>query len=120
MSNVPDFDDEYFGTIEEDVMRALQRKGFFGALDDLFDPLEALTPAVICHGDYRHAREIASECGYSDDDMEDILGVLKRRGGCCDCEILYNAVETSRLKAKYWRARANDIEDSLPHGSNRE
>ena len=41
--------------------------------------------------------------------------VLMARGGYCDCEILYNAVEESRLKAEYWRARAEEVEPYDPH-----
>ena len=37
------------------------------------------------------------------------------RGGYCDCEILYNALDESRLKAEYWRARAEQIEPYDPH-----
>jgi hypothetical protein len=115
MNNVPDFDDEYFRAIEEDVMRVLERKGFFGALDDLFDPLEASTPAVVCHRDYRNAREVLLARGFPESDFADIFGVLKERGACCDCEILYNAAESSRLKGKYWMARARGEQPDKPN-----
>ena len=36
------------------------------------------------------------------------------RGGSSDCEILYNAVEESRLKAECWRARAEESEPYDP------
>ena len=39
------------------------------------------------------------------DDVDDILAVLTSRGACCDCEVLYNVAEESRLKAQYWSSR---------------
>jgi hypothetical protein len=44
-----------------------------------------------------------------DEDLEDILAVLHSLGGCCDCEILYNVAEESRLKSEYWIARAREF-----------
>ena len=37
------------------------------------------------------------------------------KGGFCDCEILYNVVEESRLKAEYWQARAAGVEPPNSH-----
>jgi hypothetical protein len=31
----------------------------------------------------------------------------------CDCEILYNVAESSRLKAKHWRGVAEGLNDSV-------
>ena len=53
--------------------------------------------------------------GFREDEHFDVFHVLMARGGYCDCEILYNAVEVSRLKAEYWRARAAQIEPYDPH-----
>jgi hypothetical protein len=53
--------------------------------------------------------------GFTDDEIYDVLHVLMRRGGYCDCEILFNVAETSRLKAGYWTARAEGLEVLDPH-----
>ena len=54
--------------------------------------------------------------GFTQDELFDVFHVLMDKGGYCDCEILYNAAEESRLKAEYWRARAAELEPYDPHG----
>jgi hypothetical protein len=96
-------------------MRCLFGAGVFQALDDVLCPADGSHPRQQCHGDYRHARAVLSARGFREDEHFDVFHVLMARGGYCDCEILYNAVETSRLKAEYWRARAEQIEPYDPH-----
>lgn len=43
------------------------------------------------------------------EEIEDILAVMRFHGGSCDCEILYNVAEESRLKAKYWKSRYSEL-----------
>ena len=43
------------------------------------------------------------------DDVADVPGVLRFSGACCDCEVLYNVAEESRLKSRYWKARAGEL-----------
>ena len=38
--------------------------------------------------------------------MEEVFDVLRSQGGFCDCEVLYNVSESSRLKATYWRDKS--------------
>jgi hypothetical protein len=47
-----------------------------------------------------------------DEETADVLAVMRLNGGCCDCEILYNVAEESRLKAKYWKARQTKLSDT--------
>ena len=118
-----DRDEEFIASIAPNVMRALGKSGFFIALDELFCPTEESLKAAVCHGhgDYRNAKRLLLSHGFDESDFCDVFGVFASRGGYCDCEILYNAVETSRLKAKYWKARARDSQPSQPkHGSNSE
>jgi hypothetical protein len=42
--------------------------------------------------------------------------VLAARGGFCDCEVLYNAAEESRLKSEYWKAVASKRRPLHGHG----
>jgi hypothetical protein len=116
-------DDKFIASIAPDVMRALTASGFFIALDELFCPTEKFLTAGVCHGhgDYRNAKRLLLSHGFDESDFPDVFGVLAARGGFCDCEILYNAAESSRLKAEYWQARARDSQPSPPaHGSNSE
>jgi hypothetical protein len=108
-------DPELIADITSDVMRALLGAGIFGALDDVLCPAKASSLRQPCHGDYRHARAVLLARGFHENELFDVFHVLMARGGYCDCEILYNAVEVSRLKAEYWRARAEQIEPYDPH-----
>jgi hypothetical protein len=108
-------DAELIADIAPDVMRCLSSAGIFEALDDELCPADPSHPRRPCHGDYRHARMVLLARGFREDELFDVFHVLMERGGYCDCEILYNAVEVSRLKAEYWRARAEEIEPYDPH-----
>ena len=112
-------DAELIAEIAPDVMRCLRGAGVFGALDDLLCPADAAQPRQPCHGDYRHARAVLAVRGFREDEFFDVFHVLMAGGGYCDCEILYNAVEESRLKSEYWRARAQEIEPYDPHAGPR-
>jgi hypothetical protein len=106
-------DADLIADITPDVMRTLHGARVFEALDDLLCPATSSHPRRECHGDYRHARAVLLTRGFREDEFFDVFHVLMTLGGYCDCEILLNAVETSRLKAEYWRRQAEDIE---PHG----
>ena len=108
-------DAELIEDIAPDVMRVLLGSGVFQALDDALCPADPAAPRRPCHGDYRHARAMILARGFREDELFDVFHVLMARGGYCDCEILYNAAEESRLKAEYWRARAEEIEPYDPH-----
>lgn len=112
-------DSELIADISPDVMRCLSGARVFEALDDMLSPTVPSAPRRQCHGDYRHARTVLSARGFHEDEHFDAFHVLMARGGYCDCEILYNAVETSRLKAEYWRARAEHVEPYDPHAGPR-
>ncbi len=96
-------------------MRCLTGAKVFEALDDVLCPAEGSHPRQQCHGDYRHTRAALLARGFREDELFDVFHVLMAQGGYCDCEILYNAVEVSRLKAGYWQARAEEIEPYDPH-----
>jgi len=101
-------DPELIESIEPHVMRALEGSGFLRALDLEFSPELPSTPAAQCHGDFRVSKPLLLKHGFTPEELFEIFHVLMARGGNCDCEILYNAVEESRLKASYWRARARE------------
>lgn len=107
MNEDPAQQPEYVASITSDVLRVLTADGFFEALDDALCPVDDSKPAVPCRHNYENSERLLKELGFETEDLEDIFDVLRSRGGFCDCEILYNAVEASRLKAKYWRAEAD-------------
>lgn len=115
MSDEFDRDREFIASIAPDVNGALTASGFFEVLDDVFSPKDNSRASVVCDGSYRIAKEILLARGFAESDFADVFAVLKERGACCDCEILYNAAESSRLKSEYWRTRARGEQPKSPH-----
>jgi hypothetical protein len=103
-------DPDLIASITPDVMRCLDDSGFFQKLDDALCPKDESRTAKSCFGDYQLSESILRASGFEESDFGDIFGVLQAKGGFCDCEILYNASESSSLKSKYWRARAQGIQ----------
>ena len=104
MSDDQNPEKDYVASITPSVIAVLTAKGFFDALDEALCPVDESKPAASCRSDYQNSERILADLGFDADDVDDIFGVLRGEGGFCDCEILYNVVETSRLKAKYWKA----------------
>jgi hypothetical protein len=67
--------------------------------------------------DIQTVESILVAAGFDRAELEDIFAVLQSKGGCCDCEVLYNVAETSRLKANYWLGRAAEQIARTPHTS---
>jgi hypothetical protein len=110
-----DADDELIASITPDVMKCLVRSGFFEKLDDLLCPKDDSHQCEACRGDYKLSESVLLASGFKRTDLDDIFRVLGSKGGCCDCEILYNVAESNRLKAKYWRSRAKGLENPKRH-----
>ena len=102
-----DYDEELLTDITPDVLRVLNNHSFFARLDDLFCPADGSSPAAVCHGNFQSSTALLVDLGFEAVPIADVHEVLHYLGGCCDCEVLYNVAEESRLKAKYWRARAS-------------
>lgn len=110
-------DPEVIQAIDADVMQVLHRSGFIRALDLAFCPRLPFARGARCHGDFRVSRALLPKHGITPEEQVDVFHVLMARGGNCDCEILYNAVEESRLKARYWEARAKGQAPDDPHAT---
>ena len=108
-------DGDLISSIAPDVMKCLARCGFFEKLDGLLSPEDNSSPSQNCDGTYNLSVLILLGAGFERHDIGDIFAVLRSKGGCCDCEVLYNVAETSRLKAKYWRSRAIGQIPETPH-----
>jgi len=110
-----DPDPDLIASITPDVMRCLDDSGFFEKLDDVLCPKDEYRSAESCSGDYELSESILRASGFEKSDFEDIFGVLRAKGGFCDCEILYNVSDSNRLKCRYWRAKARGIEGHTRH-----
>jgi hypothetical protein len=98
-------DNELIAAIAPDVLRSLRERGFFAALDELFLPIDSNSQPQTCIGDFRQAKQALQTCGFEESDWSDVFHVLMEQGTFCDCEILYNAAEESRLKSQHWRRK---------------
>jgi len=108
-------DSELIDSITPDVMTCLRRSFFFERLDDLLFPKEDSHQREVCSGNYELSKRVLDAAGFHPDDLRDIFDVLRAQGGCCDCEILYNVAESSRLKSDYWKNRADDTDAATKH-----
>ena len=108
-------DEELINDITPDVMRILNKTGFFERLDNVMCPNEISTKPAQCWGDFRISKPILQQCTITEEEMFDVFHVLMLQGGFCDCEILYNVVKENRLKAEYWIARSKGLEPRDPH-----
>jgi hypothetical protein len=109
---MPEPDKELVDSIAPYVMEELTRVELFEKLDDLLCPSEDTNSPKQCQGKYEISESILRSLGFDDEERGEIFQVLQSKGGFCDCEILYNVVETNRLRAKYWKARAAGLEPS--------
>jgi len=108
-------DDDLISSIAADVMSCLASRHFFEKLDGLLSPEDHSRPAERCSGTYKLSESILLRSGFSRGDVDDVFAVLQSKGACCDCEILYNVAESSRLKSQYWRRRAERVGTPARH-----
>jgi len=108
-------DPEFIASITPDVMRCLDNSGFFEKLDDLLCPKDGSEIPESCSGGYKLSESILRASRFEVSDFADVFDVLQAKGGFCDCEILYNACESNRLKSRYWQAQARGIEPHTRH-----
>jgi len=110
-----DASNDFISSITPDVMQSLVRSDYFVKLDDLLCPIEDSQLRRMCNGGFELSESVLLTSGFEQTDLADIFGVLRSKGGCCDCEILYNVAESSRLKSEYWHRRAEGLDNPLRH-----
>jgi hypothetical protein len=108
-------DDQLITDITPDVMKCVQGAKVFDALDNALCPIDAGASRALCYGDFRNSKPILLSRGFTEGELFDVLHVLMAQGGYCDCELLYNVAEESRLKSQYWKARAEGLKPYDPH-----
>jgi len=101
--------DEFVSGISPDVLGLLRADRFFELLDDRFSPTDSSQEPVKCGHSFDVTRVILAGLAMDEEDINDVIDVLHSQGACCDCEVLYNVAEESRLKSNYWKARAREL-----------
>jgi len=89
-------------------MECLAKKRLFENLDDLLCPADR-PEAYQCKHTFAMTESILRSLNFDDAAIADVLAVLRTKGACCDCEILYNIAEKARLKTRYWQAKAENL-----------
>jgi hypothetical protein len=100
------YDDELVNDITPNVFAVLGREKFFERLDDRFCPIDASQKRSLCQKSFEISTSVLRDIGFDSEEIRDVIEVLHANGACCDCEVLYNVAEESRLKSGYWKARA--------------
>lgn len=108
-------DDEFAKSIAPWVLEVLTKFRFFELLDDRLCPPDSSQAPAKCHHSFAVSREILRALEMDSEAIADALAVLSARGAYCDCEVLYNVAEESRLKANYWKQRTSEIERDRRH-----
>jgi hypothetical protein len=107
---------DYAEVIATDVMAVLAQKRFFDALDSQMCPTEQGKVRARCRGSYEISVLVLTTLDFDSQEIVEIISVLNGKGAHCDCEILYNIAESSRLKSEYWKCRARQLTPPS-HGS---
>src|SRR5260370_7186818 len=111
----PDSYNALIASIAPAVMKCLEGAGFFEKLDDRLSPNDHSIPPQKCDGSYKISETILLSSGFKHADLDDIFAVLHSKGGCCDCEVLYNMSDTNRLNAEYCRSRPEGLRTPTEH-----
>ena len=102
-------DKELVDSIAPYVMKKLASTGFLRSSTTNFVRRKTRLCPSDAQGKYDISEPLLRSLGFNDEELSEIFQVLQSKGGNCDCEILYNAIETSRLKAKYWKSPGGRI-----------
>jgi hypothetical protein len=105
-------DAEIINAIAPDVLKVLARRRFIQVLDDQMCPTDGTEERLQCDGTYAISTPLLGRLGFEADEIPEMTQVLFSRGGCCDCEMLFNVAEESRLKSEYWRAKATKTDQA--------
>jgi len=110
IAHTSESEEDFIASITADVVACLNSKNFFRKLDDVFVPASDSIDAARCNHSFTHSISLLRSLGFDQNDIVEILQVLKQQGACCDCEVLYNVAEESRFKEIYWKSRAESRE----------
>jgi hypothetical protein len=117
MTTDPEAENEIANSIAPDVLGVLEITRFFERLDERFYSLKDAKVLEQCTGTHEVSVQILQNMQMDADEIRDVLEVLKSRGGCCDCEVLYNVANESNFRSDYWKARARGENPRTPHSS---
>ncbi len=102
-NSAPD-EEDFVESIAPDVLRVLRGKSFFKKLESSVFPTGVIDHKT-CDGTYARCQKILTDSGFSEDDQIDVIAVMRSMGGFCDCEIVLNVDEDSKVRAEYWRGQ---------------
>ncbi len=102
------------------VRELLVKKNFFERLDDRLCPKDSSQSRTWCQGGFELAARILSEAGMKEEGIQQVLQAFVASGSECDCGVLYNSPQQSRLKTEYWLARALGERPCDPHSQMRQ
>ncbi len=101
--------------ISPQTLELLTKKKLFERLDDRLCPAESTHARAWCLGGFELTARLLSEAGIEPERIEPILQELAGNGSSCDCGVLFNTAQQSRLKTEYWLTRALNGEPFDPH-----
>jgi hypothetical protein len=101
-------DAEFLNEVAEDVLGVLRKSRFFGRLEDRFCAPQSPAIPLKCSHSFALSIQVLRELGMDAQDIGDVLAVFRHRGACCDCEVLHNVADRSRLKMSYWNPKPAD------------
>lgn len=101
-------DAEFISEVAEDVLGVLKKSHFFARLERHFCAHQAPGLAPQCAHTFALSIQVLRELGMDAQDIGDVLAVLRFRGAACDCEVLQNVADRSRLKPHLWNPAAPD------------
>jgi hypothetical protein len=102
--------DEFIESIAPDVLSSLGKQDFFRRLEERVWP-DGPDGRKVCDSTYANALILTAADGYTPEDQDDILDVMRSRGGFCDCEIILNAAPESAIRERHWKRVAAELEE---------
>jgi Protein of unknown function (DUF2695) len=107
-------DEDEVASVAPGVMRALEESGFFAALDDVMSPADSAAEREGCHGDFQISKRILAQRQIpqlGDLDMTVAAHhVFMSKGAFCDCEILLNVYQNSRMARELRQTLSEQME----------
>ena len=103
--------DEFIESIAPDALLSLDKRDFFRRLEELVWP-DGLNGRKVCDGTFANTLLMTAGVGYTPNDQDDILEVMRARGGFCDCEVMLNVAPDCEVRERHWKSVAAELEET--------
>ena len=108
--NVPEEGfDEFVESIAPDVLACLDRDGFFRKLEQKVWP----DGPKVCDNTFANTLALTAAGGYGSEEQEDILDVVRSKGGFCDCEVMLNVAPNCEARERHWKKVSAGLEKKI-------